>query len=98
MKFLLSLFFLVFMSLVNANDIAVSSGIEHCSLDSKSMNMSVEEHLSGCCDTVCAQHLSIDKKVVISERVIPQSLSVAFISNTFYTSFSSKVILPPPIV
>jgi hypothetical protein len=98
MKVLLSLFFLAFMSLVNANDIIASSSVEHCSLDSKSMNMSVEAHLSGCCDTVCAQHLSIDKKVVISEKYIPQSLSVVFIFNTFYTSFSSKMILPPPIV
>ncbi len=98
MKVLLSLFFLVFMSLANANDIVASSGIEHCSLGNKSMNMSVEEHLSGCCDTVCAQHFSIDKKAIISERVILQSLSVASIANTFYTSFSSKMILPPPIV
>ncbi len=86
------------MSLANANNIVVSNGSKHCSLDSKSMNMSIEEHLSECYDTVCAQHLSIDKKVVISEKVIPQSLLVVFIFNTFYTSFSSKMILPPPIV
>jgi hypothetical protein len=38
------------MALANANDVVVSSGIEHCSLGSQSMNMSVEQHLSGCCD------------------------------------------------
>ncbi len=98
MKVFLSLFFLVFMALANASDVVVSSGIEHCSLGSQSMNMSVEQHLSGCCDTVCVQHFSIDKKVVISQKVISQSFLVTSIVNTFYTSFSSKRVLPPPIV
>jgi hypothetical protein len=34
--------------LPNASDVVVSSGIEHCSLGSQSMNMSVEQHMSGC--------------------------------------------------
>jgi hypothetical protein len=46
------------MALANASDVVVPSGTEHCSLGSQSMNMSVEQHMSGCCDTVCVQHFS----------------------------------------
>ncbi|MBW5290894.1 MAG: hypothetical protein Rsou_1029 [Candidatus Ruthia sp. Asou_11_S2] len=83
------------MSLASASDVSMFSNIEHCSMDDKSMNMSTVGHLSGCSDTTCAQYLTIDKKVVFLERYIPQSLSVVFIFNTLYASFTSKVNTPP---
>lgn len=98
MKVLLSLILLVFMLLVNASDVSMSSNIEHYLMDDKSMSMSSVEHLSECDDTTCAQCLTIDKKVVFLDRYISQSLSAVFIFDTFYASFTSKVNTPPPIV
>jgi hypothetical protein len=52
------------------------------------MNMSVEQHLSGCCDTVCVQHFSIDKKAIISQKVISQSFLVTSIIMPLDTTTS----------
>ncbi len=98
MKVLSLLIFLVFMSLVNASDVSAFGSVEHCSMDGKSMSMSTVERLSGCNNTDCVQCLIVDKKVVFLGYYIPQPLSVVFIFDTFYASFTSKVNTPPPIV
>jgi len=100
MKILLSLILLALMSLANANadNIIAHNNIQHCLMNEQSMDMSAEQHLSGCCDISCAQHLVTDAQITPLESYISQPLLVVVNVDNFYTSFSSKMLLPPPIV